>query len=165
MGEKQNFQKLIKTNGYQVFLFTCPASLPFVFAVHPWFVCIKNGEISRWEVRFEKNKNNPATGKHLHLNLLPPFVGIEMFSFLSKRFLWKAKLLGYIEGNENSTAKKVFDFIENSKNIYPYKDKYLLWGPNSNTYTQWVLNAFPDFDLKLPWNCFGRNYKNSLNNI
>ena len=62
-----NFQKLVKSQGYQVFLFICPAFIPCHFALHPWFVCVKDGNISRWEVRFEKNYNNPDIGKHLHL--------------------------------------------------------------------------------------------------
>lgn len=33
---------------------------------------------------------------------------------------------------------------------------YKLTGPNSNTYTQWVLNKFPEWDIKLPWNAFGK---------
>lgn len=158
MGEN-DFRKLIKPNGYQVFLCACPASIPFIFAIHPWFVCVKNGEISRWEVRFEKNKRNPVTGKHLHINSLPPFSGIEMIIFFKEKFLWSAKLLAHIEGDENSTAKNIIDFIENSKDNYPYCDKYLIWGPNSNTYIQWVLDRFADFKIKLPWNCLGKNYK------
>ncbi|MEK7555250.1 MAG: DUF3750 domain-containing protein [Patescibacteria group bacterium] len=157
--EAKNFQKLVKPNGYQVFLFICPASIPCNFAIHSWFVCVRNGEISRWEVRFEKNNRNPNIGKHLHVNSLPSFSGIEIIPYISK-FLWNAKLLNYIEGNENSAAKNIFNFIEKSKNSYPYRDKYLLWGPNSNTYVQWILNHFPDFNIKLPWNCFGKNYIN-----
>ena len=67
---KNDFQNMVKPEGYQVFLFVCPVSVPLNFASHPWFVCVKNGEISRWEVRSEKNKINPQIGKHLHLNSL-----------------------------------------------------------------------------------------------
>lgn len=157
--EEIEFQKLVKPTGYQIFLFICPASVPFNFATHPWFVCVKNGEITRREVRFEINNNNLAKGRHFYINSLPPFSGINIIPFLMSKFLWGAKLLGYIEGGENSMAKDLLNFIEKSKDTYPYHDKYLLWGPNSNTYVQWVLDHFPEFIITLPWNCFGRKYK------
>jgi len=156
---KNNFKNLVKYNGYQVFLFTCPVSIPLNFASHPWFVCVKNGEISRWEVRFEKNKINPSLGKHLHFNSLPPFSGIEMLQIIPKKFLWPANLVGYIEGGEDSLAKKIIDFIETSSRDYIYRNQYSFIGPNSNTYAQWVLNNFPDFKIKLLWNSFGKNFK------
>jgi hypothetical protein len=156
---KNDFQKLVKPEGYQVFLFTCPVSIPLNFASHPWFVCVKNGEISRWEVRFEKNNANPFIGKHLHFNSLPPFSGIEMIQLLPKKFLWKANLLGYMEGDEKSSTKKIIDFIESSPENYLYRDQYSFIGPNSNSYAQWVLNNFPDFKISLPWNSFGKNFK------
>lgn len=160
------FQVLIKKDLYQVFLLVCPAALftchtiiPFYFGIHPWFVCIKKGEISRWEIFFEKNKCKTSWG-HLHLNFLSPFKGLESVLFFRKYFR-KEKIIAQIEGNENSMAKKIIDFIENSKENYPYCHKYFFAGPNSNTYAQWVLNNFPDFKLKLPWDAFGKFYKSS----
>jgi hypothetical protein len=157
--KKEKIAELLKLDCYQVFLFTCPVSIPLNFASHPWFVCIKNGKISRWEVRFEKNRINPEIGNHLHLNSLPPFSGIEMLQLIPKKFLWPANLLGYVEGDDNSLAKKIIDFIETSPQNYIYRDQYSFVGPNSNTYAQWLLNNFPEFKIKLPWNSFGKNFK------
>jgi len=153
----QEFDQLIKKDRYQVFVFTCPGSFPFIFARHPWFVVNKRGTISRWEVLFRKNLNNTSWG-HLHKNFLPLFLGIEIVPFINV-FHHKAKLLNIIEGDENSTARKIADFIENSKENYPYCDKYSLFGPNSDTYGQWILDNFPELKIKLPWNCFGKNFK------
>jgi hypothetical protein len=160
METKNNFKNLIKPEGYQVFLFVCPVSMPLNFASHPWFVCVKNGIISRWEVRFEKNSSDPSIGRHLHLNSLPPFSGIEKIQLIPKRFLWKAKLLGFVEGTKNSLAEKMIRFIESSPADYIDRNRYSFIGPNSNTYAQWVLNNFPDFKIKLPWNSYGKNFKN-----
>ena len=82
-----------------------------------------------------------------------------MIPFMLNKFFWNAKLLYYIEGDEYSVAKNIYNFIEKSKDNYPYVDKYFPWGPNSNTFVQWVLNHFPDFNIKLPWNCFGKKCK------
>ena len=153
----KNFQKLIKTDKYQVFLFVSPCNIPFSFAAHPWFVCVKKGKISRWDILFRKNKKCKASWGHLYLNYFSPFSGIEIIPFY-KRYCWKAKIIGYIEGDEKSVAKKMLDFIENSKNNYPFCYKYSFIGSNSNTYAQNILNHFPEFKLKLPWNAFGKNY-------
>ena len=52
----------------------------------------------------------------------------------------------------------MIEFIKTSKDAYPYKN-YKLSGPNSNTYAQWILNNFPEAGIKLPWNCFDKNYE------
>lgn len=153
----KEFQKLVKEDKYQVFLFDCPANLPFSFARHTWFVSIKKGIISRWEILFRKNVTGASWG-HLHLNFLLPFQGIETLPF-SQKYLWSSRLLGYIEGGEESTAARMVEFIEKSSEKYPYCNRYLLIGPNSNTYVQWILNKFPENNVKLSWNSFGKNYK------
>lgn len=153
--ENKDFQNLIKNDRYQVFVFSCRVNIPFIFARHPWFVLNKKGEISRWEVRDFKNKNN----SHIFFNNQPPFEGINM-TFFPKGHFWRAKLIGSIEGNEDSIVPKIIDFIKNSEKNYPYRNKYVLTsGPNSNTYAQWVLNKFPEFNIKLSWRFFGKNFK------
>jgi hypothetical protein len=100
---------------------------------------------------------------HLSLNFFPLFLGTTFLPVYSKAFYdkgnFKVKLLGFTEGDENSIAKEMVNFIENSSNSYPYCNTYHFIGPNSNTYVQWVLDNFPDFKAKLPWNAFGKNYK------
>ena len=50
-------------------------------------------------------------------------------------------------------------FIDNSKEIYPFREKYSIFGPNSNTYAEWVIDHFPESNFKLPKNAYGRYYK------
>jgi len=152
--EVRDFQNLINKDKYQVFLFACSAYFPFNFARHPWFVLNKKGELSRWEVRQETYKES---GSHLYLNAQPLFQGINV-SFFLKKYFWKPELLGFIEGDENSNLKKIIDFIENSEENYPYIYRYSLFGPNSNTYVQWILNKFPEFNIKLSWRHFGKDF-------
>ncbi len=155
---EQEFENLIKKDKYQVFIFTSWAHIPFIFAMHPWFVINKKGVISRYEIVWKKNCCEGKSFGHLHLNAIPPWSGIGIFSF-SKKHFWKSKLLGMIEGDENSHSCGVMEFIENSKTSYPYLNKYVLTGPNSNTYAQWILDKFPEFNIKLPWSCIGKAYK------
>ncbi|MBU4536505.1 DUF3750 domain-containing protein [Patescibacteria group bacterium] len=151
-----NLEYLIKKDKYQVFLFICPIGLPLSFAVHPWFVINNKGVISRWEVTLPRYNRKLSFG-HLNKDLYPYFQGIEMFPY-TKKYKWKyIKLLGSIEGNEESVAQKMVNCIQNSEKKYPFSQNYSLLGLNSNTYVQWVLNQFPESNMSLPWNAFGKN--------
>jgi hypothetical protein len=91
---------------------------------------------------------------------LGPFVGINVLPFsdvLNVR--WPAHVLSVIEGDENSTARRMIEFIENSHKEYKQRDVYHFIGPNSNTYVQWVLEHFPEFNARLPWNAIGKGYE------
>jgi hypothetical protein len=147
----QDFEKLINKEDYQVFLFCSPAYFPFSLFCHSWFVVNKKGEISRWKVRHIKNKEN---GLYVFKNFQEPFEGVQVSFFIKK--YWKAKLLGQVG---RLIAEKVIQYIENSESNYPYKDKYIFIGPNSNTYVQWVLNQSPEFNVRLSWRFIGKNYK------
>ena len=144
----------IKPDTYQVFLFTCTATVPFIFAKHPWFVVNKNGVVSRWEIFWKLHRSATSWG-HLHKDFYPPFQGIEMFFFSRKHFWKDTKLVGVVEGGEGSVAERMADCIENSPRTYHHCATYALRGPNSNTYVQWVLDQFPSSNLYLPWNSFG----------
>ncbi|HEY4494234.1 MAG TPA: DUF3750 domain-containing protein [Candidatus Paceibacterota bacterium] len=154
---ESDFKNLLDKDKYQVFLCHSKCAFPAMFASHPWFVLNKKGKIVRCGISHYKNITPESKG-HFTVNMLPPFVGLPWFLFY-KKFRYQATLLGFIEGDENSVAKQIIDFIENSVSNYPYVDKYHFVGPNSNTYVQWVLNHFPDFPAALPWNSPGKNYK------
>ena len=149
----QHFENLINKDKYQVFVFSCPAFFPVNFYRHPWFVLNKKGEIHIYEIG--DIKIGPS---YMHKDVRYPFIGIEYTRFIKNKF-WKPELLGFIEGDENSTVDKAIEFIENSEKNYPYNYKYSLIGPNSNTYAQWILNKFPEFNIKLSWRFIGKNYK------
>lgn len=160
MDTQEQFESLIKKDWYQVFLFASRTSIPFSFAIHPWFVINKKGVISRWGVGWKPAHYHAKTAwGHVGLNVLPPLQGLRIFYF-SKRYSWKANLLGYIEGGEGSITARMIECIEASPRTYPYRNIYHLAGPNSNTYVQWVLNHFPGSGLRLPWNSFGKHFGN-----
>lgn len=150
---KKDFSHLIDKNKYQVFLFKSKVSLPFIFAMHPWFVLNKKGELSRWEVIFSESYPKQHWG-HLYKNLYPFFQGIELIPH-DKHYFFEADLLGVVQDEE---ATKMIDFIEASSSSYPYCKIYKLLGPNSNTYAEWVIKNFPQSKLKLPKNAYGKNY-------
>jgi hypothetical protein len=157
-----NFEKLLNNGKYQVFLFTCPPSLPLSFACHPWFVINKKGLLSRYEVIASPAKYGMQSTRHLYINALPPTRGLRILrSTLYSWYIWPVTLIGVYEGAEGSVAARMVECIENSPQNYPFSNRYAYTGPNSNTYVQWILNQFPNSGLKLPWNAFGKGYLKS----
>ena len=152
----QELQGLIKNNKYQVFVFDTPLNYPLDFARHPWFVINEKGKISRWEVHWTKDKK---TKNHLQINSLPTFEAFHVSFFGFKKYFWKPELLGFLEGDESSTAKQAIYFIEKSGETYPYQFRYSLVGPNSNTYAELILDKFPEFNIKLSWRYIGKDFK------
>ena len=152
---KVNYQNLIDPNKFQVFVFKSKANFPFIFAIHPWIVVNKKGEISRWEVAHSKNFKSEKSWGYLCKNLFPPFQGLNIFPFIDKP-VFESTLIGTIEGDK---ASEMIVLIENAPNSYPYLSRYNLWGPNSNTFVNYVINKFSELNIKLPWNAFGKNYE------
>ncbi len=156
------FEKMLDRNGYQVFLMTCPASLPLSFAPHPWFVVNKKGVLFRsgisWKLKSEMSpelfKGHPCIecSGYLHKDTQPALKGCNIFPFFYQ-FAWTGRVCGKSEGEE---AQKMIEIIENAYTHYPYCNEYSLLGPNSATYIKWVLSHFPKTQLKLPWNTIGR---------
>ena len=151
------YRRIINKEKYQVFLFSSPVPYPLMFAVHTWFVVNLRGKINRWE--FGQFKGSPhKNGIGILKDFFEPAEGMNKYFWKSNpRF--NSKLIDFIEGDEDSTAKDLAEFIEVNSNSYPLKNKYILIGPNSNTYIQWVLNRFPKVDFKLPLNAIGKNFK------
>ena len=157
MNEKE-FQKLIKKDKYQVFLFSSQLPYPLNFIIHTWFVTSNKGKISRWEIWQSKNKCK-TSWNHLHLNLFPTSEGMRKSYFTSK-YIYNSTLINKIEGNKNSTAHKMLNLIEKESKNYPYNNKYFPFpGPNSNTFTQWIIDQFPKANFKLPKNALGKKYE------
>jgi hypothetical protein len=157
MVEKE-LRKLIKKDKYQVFLFSSPASFPFNFFLHCWFVISEKGKISRYELLHFINLKDKKRIGHLYINFSSPDRGLEIFPLFYKYF-WKARMISSIEGNNKSMAKKMASFIKKAGKTYPYCYKYdLVFGPNSNTFVQWIINKFPETKFKLSWRAIGKNY-------
>jgi len=99
---------------------------------------------------------------HLRKNLLKGNYcdGIAIIPGVGKR--WKGTIVSSVSGDDQSIAYQLIRYIKDSPKNYPHKGKYSLLGPNSNTYVQWVINAFPDSGLKLPYNSLGKGFGSKL---
>jgi hypothetical protein len=53
--------------------------------------------------------------------------------------------------------------IDEAARAYPWANEYAVWpGPNSNTFTAWVLRAVPELEVDLPPTAIGKDYSESL---
>lgn len=156
--QKARLDELIRDDKYQLFLLSCPATLPISFGCHPWLVINNNGVVSRWEIFWKPEHQCRARWGHLHKDFYSPSQGIPKL-FFSEKYLWSDGILhGFVEGGADSSAACMAEFVEASPHAYPFCFQYAFTGPNSNTYVQWVLDHFPESGLKLPWNAFGKSY-------
>jgi len=56
-------------------------------------------------------------------------------------------------------VEEMIDRIERAVAQYPYADRYRVWpGPNSNTFTAYVLRAVPELRVDLPPTAIGKDY-------
>ena len=154
-------EELLKKDRYQVFLLTCPATLPFSFAAHPWFVVNDTKTVLRYGISWQ----HTLIRKEYAEGCLYKYggdleAGVPVTPIFQDVFpqIWHGRLMGYIEGSEDSPAARMAEVIENSLRTYPYVHAYSVFGPNSNTYAQWVLDHFPEPPLQLPWNAFGKEW-------
>lgn len=79
---------------------------------------------------------------HICRDVLPPARGLRVIRNTGT-LRWRSILRGALEGDENSLAARMAEFIERTAKTYPYREAYTYTGYNSNTYAKWVLSHFP----------------------
>jgi hypothetical protein len=66
------------------------------------------------------------------------------------------ELVGDKRGPE---AEALLARVDQAARSYPYSDRYTAWpGPNSNTFTSWILRAVPELAVDLPPTAIGKDY-------
>jgi hypothetical protein len=152
---KKDFEKLIEKPGYHFFIFSCPAKIPVNYFVHTRIVTKDHeGNIVRRELGHFKNKKHPSMG-YIHQNFLDPWQGITKYLRTTKTH-FKSRLIFHINGEKGSTTQKIVESINKKITYYPYKNNYRRIRRNSNTFTQRVINNFPQIDTKLPKRAIGK---------
>ncbi|GAB3683322.1 DUF3750 domain-containing protein [Salinisphaera aquimarina] len=57
------------------------------------------------------------------------------------------------------TAARAIAHIEQALTAYPFADRYRVWpGPNSNTFTAWMVRHVPELHVQLPSTAVGKDY-------
>ena len=116
------------------------------FADHTWIATKKNGA-SNYTV-YQSVGWNKYTAKD----------ALEIKKDIPDRFWYgnKPKIIFQLQGK---AAEPIVDKIKELAQKYPYKSKYAIFpGPNSNTFTAWMICQIPELDLKLSSRAIGKNY-------
>lgn len=114
------------------------APIPFwePFVIHTW-VLTKRAEgqaFHRWEVW----RSPGGDYVHVRKDLLAPTADVGA---------GEAYIIGHVKGHG---AESIIAFVESESPQYPFRETYIAFpGPNSNTFTQWVLDN-SGWELVLP---------------
>jgi hypothetical protein len=158
----EQFEKMKGRKPYQVFLFTTHIGFPLSFATHAWFVTVVDGTPCRFEVICVLDKKDP---RYLHDSFIykdfsEPWQGFPIFFQHKNAPHFDSKLIGLLEGEEESPAQKFTEHILENYKTYPYEHIFSYYpGPNSNTYIQWLIDTGPENHFSLPWNAFGKGFE------
>ena len=152
---------------YRITIYSSPLFFPLWFVVHTHIVVEHDGETNRFEVlgRTPLAKKENAVNGHLYKDVLKADTGLYVICATSATSgigpRWKTSKCGRVTGGENSVAHAMCKFFETGTvQQYPYCKNYkMVMGPNSNTFTQWVIDQFPEAKLKLPMNAWGKGFK------
>jgi len=159
--QEKEFKKLIDKNKHQVFFMSTPLPIPFNLGHHTFVITNNKGVIHRWEVWMTKHLVQKHNWDYLYEDLFRhPWDGHKkyIFSFLFSPNASRSTVILFGK-TEGSLAKRMIAFIKNSKKNYTLLRKFhFLPGPNCHTYTQWILNAFPESKIELPPISYGKGY-------
>jgi uncharacterized protein DUF3750 len=72
---------------------------------------------------------------------------------------WFGNAPELIAERHGSVAEDLIPRIDRAARAYPWSGEYTMWpGPNSNTFTAWVLRAVPELEADLPPTAIGKDY-------
>ena len=116
------------------------------FGVHTW-IAVKPAEASSWSVYEVTRWNRRRNGTMVSISDRAP----------DARWYGNApELIAELRGPE---AEAAIERIDAAARAYPYADEYRVWpGPNSNTFTAWVLREIPELHADLPPTAIGKDY-------
>lgn len=153
--DQQEFEHMIQDTDYHFFVLSCPAIIPFNLALHTRIVVVHpGGKTVRWELGHFKNKEDSSLW-YIHKDFLSPRQWISKYFWPTKKH-FESKLLYHCSGNWDSIPYKMVSSLDEIIQKYPYKQQYRLVWHNSNFFTQWILNHFPEMKFTLPRNAIGK---------
>jgi hypothetical protein len=117
-----------------------------IFAVHTW-IAFKRENAAAWEryevVGWGVSRGAPAIRRNMRV--------VDGYWAGSRPWL-----VGEVRGE---AAARAIPRIEAAIAAYPWPDTYRTWpGPNSNTFTAWVLRQVPELGIELPAEAIGKDY-------
>lgn len=136
------FNKISDEKKDCIFVCSTLVSFPLNMLLHTYIVTSHSGEINRYEV-FRKWGEQESQEGCVYKNLFPAWVGNRAFvGIMAKIFgtsRFSSTLIKAFDSDTHNIASLVLKINEIYLN-YPGRYSYRYISPNSNTYTQWLLN-------------------------
>jgi len=117
-----------------------------LFAVHTWIATKKtnDGSYTVYEV----------VGWRQNRGL--PIVRIERD--VPDRY-WFGERPRLLAGHRGPEVDQLIEKVDKAARSYPWRDTYKAFpGPNSNTFTAWIIKQVPELDVALPFSAIGSGY-------
>ena len=149
---------------YTIAIYTTPMSFPLNFTVHSWVEISNESKTDRYDLWAYPGKKTATSCKgYIYKNIFPRHLGTT-FSPIAKMddlsLRQTGEIYSQISGGQGSTAHLLYEKISREAFLYPAYDRYsMIFGPNCNTFTQWLIRLTPDTGLHLPWHAWGKNTK------
>ena len=72
---------------------------------------------------------------------------------------WYGEKPQILSEHRGAGVDKLIDAVDKAARDYPWKTTYKVFpGPNSNTFTAWVVKQVPQLNLDLPFSAIGSGY-------
>jgi hypothetical protein len=149
---------------YEVKLYATPMPLPLYGSVHTYFTAAHAQHIDRIEVLGFLPQSHPARYyEEIFKNYLPPETGFRVISEVLGEFpslpRMPSRCIGVCRGGVGTTAEQLYTLLTTAAvTQYPGAGHYrMVRGPNSNTFSQWIIDQYSADELRLPWNAWGKH--------
>ncbi len=148
---------------YLVQVYATPMSFPLNFTIHSWVEITCNTHTTRYDFWGYPGLNSVSESHgFIYKNLFPKHLGTTFSPFANANDLTRrqsGKVIASCSGAENSAAHRAYTTIASLAFTYPHRHTYhMIFGPNCNSYTAWLLTLVPETRLALPWYTWGKNY-------
>jgi len=72
---------------------------------------------------------------------------------------WFGSVPELVAEKRGAGVEELIERIDEAAHSYPWAGEYTMWpGPNSNTFTAWVMRAVPELEADLPPTAIGKDY-------
>ena len=116
------------------------------FAIHTWIAAKRSGEdgYTVYEVVAWRGRNGGSV--------------LRVAQDAPDRY-WFGERPELIKEHRGPGVDALIDAVDRAARDYPWQYEYRLFpGPNSNTFTAWVINQVPALDVDLPFSAIGSGY-------
>lgn len=74
---------------------------------------------------------------------------------------WYGEKPALLKEHRGPGVDLLIDAVDQAAKEYPWKTTYKVFpGPNSNTFTAWIVKKVPELDVELPFSAIGKGYVN-----